>query len=218
MKLIFWKKLIQRELTCEKPVAYTKKSTYLKNQIPIGTLMATINWSCTTPQSMAVLMGIPDEYFCSKWQNQIRLLNFPAAYYVNTMKEFGVCPKLLQTDCGIENILMVIIQSILQGSVDAHCYYPPVANIRIENCWSHKRKGYIGSLINFFKDMKATDEFNLGNTLRMELAWYNFSPLLQHELDQVKLKWNTHYIRRTRHDTMHGRLDTLFSLPQLSGG
>ena len=24
----------------------------------------------------------------------------PAAYYVDTMKELGVCPKLLQSDCG----------------------------------------------------------------------------------------------------------------------
>ena len=48
-----------------------------------------------TSQSMAVLTGIPDEYFGSKLQNQI-----PPAYYVDTMKGLGVCPKLLQTDCG----------------------------------------------------------------------------------------------------------------------
>ena len=52
----------------------------------------------------------------------------------------------------------------------------------------------------------------------MELAWYTFSPLLQYELDQVKLQWNTHYIRRTRHDTIPGRPDELFFLPELSGG
>ena len=38
----------------------------------------------------------------------------PAAYYVDTMKELGVCPKLLQTDCGTENVLMAAIQSRLQ--------------------------------------------------------------------------------------------------------
>ena len=40
--------------------------------------------------------------------------NVPAAYYVDTMKELGVCPKLLQTDCGTENVLMAAIQSRLQ--------------------------------------------------------------------------------------------------------
>ena len=134
------------------------------------------------------------------------------------MKELGVCPKLLQTDCGTENVLMAAIQSRLQSSVHAHRYSSSVANIRIENWWSHNRKGYTGWLINFFKDMVATGEFNLGNTLLMELAWYTFSPLLQHELDQVKLQWDTHYIGRTRHNTIPGKSDELFFLPVLSGG
>ena len=141
----------------------------------------------------------------------------PAVYYVDIVKELGVCPKLLQTDCGTENVLMAAIQSRLQASVHAHRYSSSVANIRIENWWSHNRKGYTGWLINFFKDMVATGEFNLGNTLHMELAWYTFSPLLQYELDQVKFQWNTHYIRRTRHDTILGMPYELFFLLELSG-
>ena len=66
--------------------------------------------------------------------------------------------------------------------------------------------------------MVETGEFNLGNTLHMELVSYTFSPLLQYELDQVKLQWNTHYIKRTRHDTILGMPDELFFLPELSGG
>ena len=52
----------------------------------------------------------------------------------------------------------------------------------------------------------------------MELAWYTFSPLLQYKLDQIKLQWNTHYIRRIRHGAIPGRPDELFFLPELSGG
>ena len=66
--------------------------------------------------------------------------------------------------------------------------------------------------------MVATGEFNLSNTFHMELALYTFSPLLQYELDQVKLQWNTHSIRRTKHDTIPGMPDELFFLPELSGG
>ena len=143
----------------------------------------------------------------------------PTAYYVDTMKELGICPKLLQTDCETENILMAAIQSRLQASVHAPGYSSSVANIKTEKWWSHERKGYTGWLINFFKGMVATCEFNLGsNTLRMELAWYTVSLLLQYELDQVKLQWNTLYIRRTRHDTIPGRRGELFFLPELSGG
>ena len=102
--------------------------------------------------------------------------------------------------------------------MDAHRYSSSVANIRIENWWSHNRKRYTGWLVNLFKDMVATGKFNLGNTLHMELACYTFSPLLQYKLDQVKLQWNVHYIRITRHDTIPGRPDELVFLPELSGG
>ena len=104
---------------------------------------------------------------------------------------------------------MAAIQSRLLASVHAHRYSSSVANIRLENWWSHNRKGYTGSVINFFNDMVATGEFNLGNTLHMEIAWCNFSPLLQYEIDQPKFNWSTHYIRRARHDTIPGRPDKM---------
>ena len=70
------------------------------------------------------------------------------------MKEFGVCPKLLQTDCGTRNVLIVPIQSRLQVSVHAHRYPSSVADIRIQKWWSHNRKGYTGWLINFFNPIQ----------------------------------------------------------------
>ena len=112
----------------------------------------------------------------------------PDAYYVDTMKELEICPKLLQTDFATETVLMAAIQSRLQTSVHTPRYSSSVADIRIENWWSHNRKEYTGWLIDFFKDMVATGEFNLGKTLHMEPAWYTFSPLLQYKLDQVKLQ------------------------------
>lgn len=65
--------------------------------------------------------------------------------------------------------------------------------------------------------MVSAEEFIPGNHLNMELFWYVFPYLLQYEHDQIKLKWNTHYIRRTRHDTIPGRPDELFFLPELTG-
>ena len=60
------------------------------------------------------------------------------------MKELGICTKLLQTDCGTENVLMGAIQTRLQASVHAPRHSSSVANIKTENCWSHNRKGYAG--------------------------------------------------------------------------
>ena len=62
---------------------------------------------------MAVLTGNQDEHFDSKRQNANLHAKLPAAYYVDTMKELGVCPKLSKTDCGTENVLMTAIQSRL---------------------------------------------------------------------------------------------------------
>ena len=42
-------------------------------------------------------------------------------YYIDTLTELGICPKLLQTDGQTENVLMAAIQSRQQASADAHC-------------------------------------------------------------------------------------------------
>ena len=68
----------------------------------------------------------------------------PAAYYVDTINELGACSKLLQTDCGTENVLMAA--SRLQVSVHAHRYSSSIANIRIENWSLLEEQGMIQSL------------------------------------------------------------------------
>jgi hypothetical protein len=40
---------------------------------------------------------------------------------------------------------------------------------------------------------------------------------LQADLDSVKDNWNSHYIRRSRYDTIPGRPNELYYLPQNSG-
>ena len=57
--------------------------------------------------------------------------------------------------------------------------------------------------------------FTPGNDLEMECLWFCFSNLIQHDLDTVKDHWNTHFIRRSRHETVSDRPDQLFFLPEL---
>ena len=42
--------------------------------------------------------------------------------------------------------------------------------------------------------------------------------ILQEELDKVKAHWNSHLIRDSRHDTISGRPDELYLLPECHGG
>ena len=52
----------------------------------------------------------------------------------------------------------------------------------------------------------------------MECVWFCFSNLIQTNLDEVKESWNTHYIRKSRHDTICGRPNAIYSLPEAHGG
>ena len=42
--------------------------------------------------------------------------------------------------------------------------------------------------------------------------------MIQASLDEVKESWNTHYIRKSRHDTICGRPNAIHSLPEAHGG
>ena len=47
--------------------------------------------------------------------------------------------------------------------------------------------------------------------------WYCFANLLQEDLTSVKRNWNSHYIRKSRFDTVAGRPDELYFLPECNG-
>lgn len=72
--------------------------------------------------------------------------------------------------------------------------------------------------MNFFKDFEDQGTFNPTCKLERECLWFCFGPLLQQDLDQLKEHWNTHYIRKSRHDTIPGRPDSLYYLPESHGG
>ena len=54
--------------------------------------------------------------------------------------------------------------------------------------------------------------------ITLECLWYCFNEIIQQDLEFVKLHWNTHHIRPSRHDTVSGKPDEVFYLPELSGG
>ena len=102
-------------------------------------------------------------------------------------------------------------------SQDAHRYRLSKSNQRIENWWSHLRKGFTSWVIDFFKDL-VKDRIKLpGNHIHLECSWFVFSPFLQKELDKFSYYWSSHFIRRSRHDSVSGIPDVLFYFPEESG-
>lgn len=65
-----------------------------------------------------------------------------------------------------------------------------------------------------FLRTSLTDELSTSDILQMGCLWFCFSQLLQQELDDVSVHWNSHYIRKSRHDTVAGRPNELFYLPE----
>ena len=93
-------------------------------------------------------------------------------------------------------------------------YGTSVSNQKIENWWSHMRKGFTNWLIEFFKALVNENIFIPGNQTHLECSWFVFSSLLQTELDEFSCYWNSHYIRQSRHDSVAGIPDVLFYLPE----
>ena len=152
------------------------------------------------------------------WLRLDRTNNNPVVigrYYMNAVKEYGGCPLKVRTDCGTENGLVAVAQCYFIGNDLAHIYGTSPHNQRIEGWWSYLRQHRTTWWINFFKDLMEQQVFTTGNELQMECLWFCFSGLIQQDLDRVKEHWNSHYIRGSRYDTVKGRPNELFYLPEL---
>ena len=157
------------------------------------------------------------------WLILDRTNNDPAvtARFFDCIEQTGGCPTLVRTDCGTENGVMAGIQCFLRSDGDdqfagekAHLYGSSTSNQRIECWWSYLRRSRFTWWINFFKDLKDQGTFIHGSTLHEEGLWFCFAELIQRDLDFISVHWNTHYIRQSRHDTVAGKPDDLYFLPE----
>lgn len=141
-----------------------------------------------------------------------------ATYYLDAVEEFGGCPVDLVTDLGTENGIMAGTQTFFRDDPNSHRYVPSPRNQRIEAWWGIFRKSCSTWWINFFKDLVTQRKLDLTSELEVECLWFCFAEILQKVLSELKEHWNTHYIRGSRHDTVRGRPDSLYHLPELHGG
>ena len=100
----------------------------------------------------------------------------------------------------------------------SHRYVPSPRNQRIEGWWSFFARQYASWWRTFFAGLEFRRIIDMSSTKSKECLWFSFSSLLQRDLDNVKEHWNTHFIRRSRHDTVHGRPNSLYFLPDIHGG
>ncbi|XP_028412776.1 uncharacterized protein LOC114535679 [Dendronephthya gigantea] len=154
------------------------------------------------------------------WLSVLRSNNLPdgpASLYLTTVSSLGGCPVELISDLGTENGMAGAMQSFFRDNIDAHRYVTSQRNQRIECWWSFLSKQQMQWWRSFFADLESQGILNSSSEISMECLWYCFSPAIQIELDTVVENWNSHYIRKSRHDTVNGRPDSLFFLPEHHG-
>ena len=84
---------------------------------------------------MVESMDFQGRFYGQKYQNRSNNNpTVPAALYLSAIKEQGLCPNLLNTDCGSENDDMAAVHCFLTGSNLSNRYGASHANQRIENC------------------------------------------------------------------------------------
>ena len=134
------------------------------------------------------------------------------------MKEFRGCPIKLITDLGTENVLAAALQTYFRKDVNAHHYVPSIRNQRIESWRSFFTKSKGRWWKHFFLDSESNGRLDITSLKDRECLWFSFASIIQSELDVMKDHWNSHRIRSSRFETVPGKPDVLYYLPDISGG
>ncbi|CAB4023316.1 Hypothetical predicted protein [Paramuricea clavata] len=131
------------------------------------------------------------------------------------------CPLIVQSDCGTENGNIAAAQCYFRvdatdeyAGEKAHRYGESKRKQRIEAWWSCFKKSRSSWWINLFKDLMDSGQFEYGNVIHKECMWFCLSDIIQEDLNYTRALWNNHYIRSSRHETVPGRPDELYYLPE----
>ena len=161
------------------------------------------------------------------WLSVSRTNNNPAViagYFLQSAEVNQGCPVLLRTDRGTENTVMAAIQCYFRRNGNdelaggrAHRYGASTSNQRIESWWAQLRKSWSNWWMDVFKRMIFDGQLDVSNELEKECLWFCFNKLLQKELDQVRERWNTHYIIYSHHTTQAGIPEQMYFIPESYG-
>lgn len=135
--------------------------------------------------------------------------------YFDKICNSGRVPRRIRTDCGSENVFIAAAQTFFRRDDDekAHIYGSSHHNQRIEAWWSQFRHMKTDYIINFFKEMVTTGEYNADDLLEKNCCRFCFGKLIKRFLDQCIQEWNSHYIRKSALSESFGRPDVLYFFP-----
>ncbi|KAL1256565.1 hypothetical protein QQF64_012110 [Cirrhinus molitorella] len=143
---------------------------------------------------------------------------------MSCVRNLGVIPMRLRTDCGTENGIMATIQCTLchhhndyYSGASSHMYGSSINNQCIESWWSIFRKGRSQFWMELFADLREAGYFN-GSHEHQCLLRYRFGDIIQKDLDECVRLWNSHRIRPSRTAACPGGVpNELYYLPHRFG-
>jgi hypothetical protein len=111
--------------------------------------------------------------------------NIIAHYYIESIRKYGVCPRLVRADMGTEHVHVETIQKFLRrnrgdehASEKSFLYGKSINNQRIESLWGIIRRQGIQFWMNFFQEL-IEDGFHDGAYLDQEIPHFCFLRLVQ---------------------------------------
>ena len=98
-------------------------------------------------------------------------------------------------DAGTENIYCQDLQVYFTVEEESFLYASSTRNQRIEAFWSRLKRYKLSWWIDFFIDMIINGIFKPDNNLHEELLFCAFIPILQKELNEFLMAWNSRNVR-----------------------
>ena len=136
--------------------------------------------------------------------------------YLNCIKQYKIVPKLLRMDAGTENIYCQDLQVYFTGEEESVSYASSTRNQRIEAFWSRLKRYKLSWWIDFFTGMTISGIFKPDNKLHKELLLFVFMPILQKEMNEFLMTWNSRNVRQSA-AAPGGVPDVLFHVPGTAG-
>lgn len=144
-------------------------------------------------------------------------------FYLSYLKSIGGIPKLLRSDAGTENSLMLDVHAYIHEYIGSdHRPYiigRSVHNQRIERFWGYLRSHFTQFWMDLFHDMLKENLYNPNNEIQFQLLQFCFMHILVDQIKEVQDTWNHHRVRQTRgSNSRPGIPVVLYTVPELFDG
>ncbi|KAF1936682.1 hypothetical protein EJ02DRAFT_479412 [Clathrospora elynae] len=142
--------------------------------------------------------------------------------YLHTVKEMGVYPQFLRSDCGSETGQISYAHFMLSSSHregitwdDCYMYGTSTANQRIESWWQQLSRGLLFQWRLYFRDLQTTNQFSRDRIPDMVAMIAIYIPVLRRKIKSFLLSWNSHCIRKQkgRPNVITGKPNMLYMCP-----